>query len=87
VEFSVPDATSEVRSTRCLVSSSTTPNCSTARAPKVGRRNAAASRGLRNCTRTAATVRERPAPEFYGGQHLCGPCPADAADPREVVGG
>ena len=40
-------------STRCLVSSSTTPNCSTARAPNVGSRNAAASRGMRNCTRAA----------------------------------
>ena len=70
VLFSVPDATIVVRSTRCLVSSSTTPNCSTGRDPNVGSRYCGSIARCPQLNALAWRVRQRSAAEFERGQDL-----------------
>ena len=69
---SVPTESTVVRSTRCFVSSSRTPNCSTGRLPYCGSRNSATTRGLVICARWCRRLRDGPPPELDRGEHLRG---------------
>ena len=86
VLFSVPTASTAVRSTRCLRVEQHDAELLDRRATRTrGSRYAAASRGVAKLQPRARRVRQRPPAQLERGDDLRRPRAADAGDPREIV--